>query len=115
MYYPLEANDLTDVFNQIIRFVPAATSPPLNVNGFVRSHGVLSVTWNEIPEQNRMGVIPGYNLTVKSSLHRITMEEVTLSAFTGGGQGPASSAFVVQREEEDEKQDTQFEALVNKG
>ena len=79
-----------------------------------------------------MGVIKGYNLTVKSSLHRITMEvlnlstevrnllkgilyEVTVAAFTGGGQGPASSAFVVQREEEGEKKDTQSEALVNKG
>lgn len=78
-----------------------------------------------------MGVIQGYNLTVKSSLHRITMEvftlstevknllkgilyKVTVAAFTGGGQGPASSAFVVQKEEEGEKQDTQFEALVNK-
>ena len=92
----------------------------------------MSVTWNEIPEQNRMGVIQGYNLTVKSSLHRITVKvsnlstevknllkgilyEVTVAAFNGGGQGPTSSAFEVQREEEGEKQDTQSEALVNKG
>lgn len=84
---------------------------------------MLSVTWNEIPEQNRMGVIQGYNLTAKSSLHRITMNvstlstevknllkgilyEVTVAAFTVGGQGPASSAFVVQREEGGGEQDT---------
>ena len=79
-----------------------------------------------------MGVIKGYNLTVKSSLHRITVTvftlstevknllkgilyEVTVAAFNRGGQGPTSSAFVVQREEEGEKQDTQSEAPVNKG
>lgn len=90
-------------------------SPPFNVTASANEGGI-SVTWMPLPEEHRLGVIQGYNVTAKTTGHQVNVNvsslsaevenllpgklyRITVAAFNNAGQGPPSLTIVVRSEE----------------
>ena len=97
------------------------SAPPANVKGINSSSTSILVQWDELPENDRNGIIKGYNVTYKNltsevektqtvdaptrqvnltGLNEFTKYDITVSAFTVKGGGPPSSAITVTTDED---------------
>ena len=96
-------------------------APPGNVRRYNSSSTSIVVQWDEVPANERNGIIKGYNVTYKNltsevektqtvdaptrqvnltGLNEFTKYDITVSAFTVKGGGPPSSAITVTTDED---------------
>ena len=97
------------------------SAPPANVKGNNSSSTSILVQWDEVPENDKNGIIKGYNITYKdwrtgvektqsvvaptrqvdlTGLNKFTNYNISVLAFTVKGGGPPSSAITVSTEED---------------
>ena len=97
------------------------SAPPANITGNFNSSTSILVQWDEVPENDKNGIIKGYNVTYKdwrtgvekthivdaptrqvdlTGLNEFTKYNISVLAFTVKGGGPPSSAITVSTEED---------------
>ena len=95
--------------------------PPANVKGNNSSSTSILVEWDEVPENDKNGIIKGYKITYKdwrtgvektqtvdaptrqvqlTELNEFTKYNISVLAFTVKGDGPLSSAITVTTAED---------------
>ena len=96
-------------------------APPANVKGDNSSSTSILVQWDEVPENDKNGIIKGYNITYKdwrtgvektqtidaptrqvdlTGLNEFTKYNISVLAFTVKGDGPLSSTITVTTDED---------------
>ena len=101
--------------------MPEPGAPPENVTGQNSSSTSISVMWDEVPADLQNGIITGYNITYKSqtendygsvqvngsvlqteltNLKEYVNYNITVSASTVKGDGPASVPIVVRTDQD---------------
>ena len=97
------------------------SAPPANVKGKNSSSRSIKVQWDEIPKNDKNGIIKGYKITYKDwrsgvektqtvgapyreveleGLNEFTKYNISLLAFTVKGDGPQSSTITVSTDED---------------
>ena len=95
------------------------SAPPANVTGNNSSSTSILVQWDEVPENDKNGIIKGYNVTYKdwrtgvektktvntrqvelTGLNKFTKYNISVLAFTVKGDGPLSSTITVTTDED---------------
>ena len=97
------------------------SAPPANVTGNNSSSTSILVQWDEVPENDKNGIIKGYNITYKdwrtgvektqtvdapttqvdlTGLNKFTKYNISVLAFTVKGGGPPSSTITVTTDED---------------
>ena len=97
------------------------SAPPANVKGNNSSSTSILVQWDEVPENDKNGIIKGYNITYKdwrtgveksktvdaptrqvdlTGLNEFTKYNISVLAFTVKGGGPPSSTITVTTDED---------------
>ena len=97
------------------------SAPPANVKGNNSSSTSILVQWDEVPENDKNGIIKGYNITYKDwrsgvektqtvdspnreveleGLKEFTKYNISVLAFTVKGDGPLSSTITVTTDED---------------
>ena len=97
------------------------SAPPANVKGNNSSSVSILVEWDEVPENDKNGIIKGYNVTYKdwrtgvektqtvnasasqvelTGLNKFTKYNISVLAFTVKGDGPPSSTITVSTAED---------------
>ena len=97
------------------------SAPPANVTGNNSSSTSILVQWDEVPENDKNGIIKGYNVTYKdwrtgvektqtvnasasqvelTGLNKFTKYDISVLAFTVKGSGPLSSTITVTTDED---------------
>ena len=95
------------------------SAPPANVKGNNSSSTSILVQWDEVPENDKNGIIKGYNVTYKDwrtgvektqtvdasqvelkGLNEFTKYNISVLAFTVKGGGPPSSTITVTTDED---------------
>ena len=97
------------------------SAPPANVKGDNSSSTSILVQWDEVPENDKNGIIKGYNITYKdwrtgvektqtvdvpnrlidlTGLNEFTKYNISVLAFTVKGDGPVSSTITVTTDED---------------
>ena len=97
------------------------SAPPANVKGNNSSSKSILVEWDEVPENDKNGIIKGYNITYKdwrtgveksqtvdaptrqvdlTGLNEFTKYNISVLAFTVKGDGPPSSTITVTTDED---------------
>ena len=97
------------------------SAPPANVKGENSSSTSILVQWDEVPENDKNGIIKGYNITYKDwrtgvektqtvdaptkqveleGLNEFTKYNISVLAFTLKGDGPPSSTITVTTDED---------------
>ena len=100
---------------------PEPSAPPANVKGNNSSSTSILVEWDEVPENDKNGIIKGYNITYKdwrtgvektqtvdaptrqidlTGLNEFTKYNISVLAFTVKGGSPPSSAITVSTDED---------------
>ena len=95
--------------------------PPANAKGDNSSSTSILVQWDEVPENDKNGIIKGYNVTYKdwrtgvektqtvnasasqvelTGLNKFTKYNISVLAFTVKGDGPLSSTITVSTDED---------------
>ena len=95
--------------------------PPANATGNNSSSTSIVVQWDEVPENDKNGIIKGYNITYKdwrtgvektqtvdaptrqvdlTGLNEFTKYNISVLAFTVKGDGPLSSTITVTTDED---------------
>ena len=113
---------LTDYFIFInLAYFLEPNAPPANITGNNSSSTSILVQWYEVPENDKNGIIKGYNVTYKdwrtgvektqtvdaptrqvelTGLNEFTKYNISVVAFTVKGGGPPSSPITVSTEED---------------
>ena len=97
------------------------SAPPVNVKGNNSSSTSILVQWDEVPENDKNGIIKGYNITYKDwrtgvektqtvdastrqveleGLNEFTKYNISVLAFTVKGDGPQSATITVTTDED---------------
>jgi len=108
-------------FTQLLTSISEPDDPPQNVRGQNSSTTSILITWDEVPADQRNGIITGYTITYHSQTenHNDTVQvngsvrqteltnlkefvnyDITMLASTVNGDGPASAPIVVRTDQD---------------